>query len=79
MSCKKHKCECKHQSVRYCSKCMVVHCDDCNQEWTAKVSNPYITYTYPSTWGHSGTYTLIGSNQSNGTDVTWETKCEHKA
>lgn len=41
-----HSCECKHESVKYCSHCRTVYCEGCNQEWTAKSNHSY----YP--WGY---------------------------
>ena len=49
MSHKHHNCDCKHENVKYCSTCRVVHCLDCNQEWSPKSQyawqwNPYVYY-----------------------------------
>lgn len=40
-----HRCECKHERVRYCAKCKVVHCLDCKMEWKEQ---PTWTYSYGS-------------------------------
>ena len=30
-----HRCECKHERVKFCPECRVVYCLDCKQEWVA--------------------------------------------
>ncbi len=44
----KHTCECEHENVRYCKRCKVIHCLDCNKEWSEKVTWTY-SYT-PNYW-----------------------------
>ena len=39
-----HRCECKHERVRFCAKCKVVHCLDCKLEWR---EYPQWSYSYP--------------------------------
>ncbi len=51
-----HRCECKHERVKYCPKCRVCHCLDCKQEW-----REYPTWTYTT-----GTY-LGGQTVASGT------------
>lgn len=45
----KHSCSCDHKNVKYCSTCQVVHCLDCNQEWTKRNTWNWTvgTTTYP--------------------------------
>ena len=44
-----HRCECDHKRVKFCKKCQVVHCLDCQQEWTAKSSFYWYPYSWPNT------------------------------
>lgn len=45
----KHSCECEHDHVRFCKKCQVVHCLDCNKEWRNNINWNYLgQYTTPS-------------------------------
>ncbi len=89
-----HHCACKHENVKFCPTCKVVHCLDCNYEWVTKsVGNWY----YPNYWvGYgNGTLTTTGylQTQTNGlgkiagstaqaipnTSVTYaSTNCSHK-
>jgi hypothetical protein len=72
-----HRCECKHERVRYCARCRVCHCLDCSQEWGASY-----TYTAPY-WNTWGTLTVGGTSSGcitgsacNGANVT-PTGCNH--
>ena len=61
-----HRCDCKHERVKYCPTCRVVHCLDCKQEWTSFSH----TYAYPNSapW----TYLTATAPSSKGTlDVQW--------
>jgi hypothetical protein len=54
MSHKHHSCSCPHESVKFCSTCKLVHCEDCNQEWVTRTTN---------TWG----YQCLGNTYTSGT------------
>lgn len=83
MACKKHKCECKHENVRYCNNCKVVHCDGCNMEWVIRNTyySPQITYTYATDTNELTPYYLnkFGQNTLTTGTASLETKCEHKS
>jgi hypothetical protein len=41
--------DCKHEVVKYCSKCGKVYCDKCGREWEDKCTlnhYPYYQWTY---------------------------------
>lgn len=68
---KHHSCSCKHEDVKYCRTCAVVHCLDCNQEWTAKGAYTWTPYTYGNGTG------VIYKNQlgnDNSATLTWDGK-----
>lgn len=48
-----HSCSCDHTDVKYCNTCKIIHCLDCNQEWSPRIS--YYPYTYTQPW-----YTTLG-------------------
>ncbi len=82
----KHSCECSHESVKYCKTCKIVHCADCNLEWSQRP-----TYTYGSPWyqGYLGSSAIpmtssggMGSNNGQSLDssnLSNQTLCDHKA
>lgn len=52
----KHKCECKHEHIKYCAKCYKPYCVNCGQEW--ELPSAYVPYypwyePYKITWGSS--------------------------
>jgi hypothetical protein len=55
------KCECKHEHVKYCSKCRKVHCEDCGREWEDKCT----CWHYPH-WTSSA---YIGNTASGTTSA----------
>jgi hypothetical protein len=81
MNHKHHSCKCKHENVRYCSTCYLVHCLDCNMEWGQKTS--YWQYQ-PYQWNLGQLYKGDGSGTFQNPEITWtvstnsETTCEHK-
>ena len=62
---------CKHDYLRYCSKCDVVYCKDCEREWGAGTSyTPFrctTTTSYPYEWT-----LLCGDDISGGTITDWQ-------
>jgi hypothetical protein len=55
-----HSCTCSHDRVRYCGVCQVVHCLDCNQEWSKRPQ-------YATTWITSGGQTNLYPHYSTPT------------
>lgn len=77
-----HSCTCEHKNVKYCSHCLTVYCQDCNQEWTAKsywnFQPYYTTYAYPNTIG-TGNLNYQSSSTTTITDPQLTTTvCSHK-
>jgi len=56
-----HRCERAHKRVKYCAKCRMVHCLDCEMEWT---QDSYI-YIYPWAWTTTST-PLSGMSGTSG-------------
>ena len=56
-----HRCDCRHERVKYCAKCQVCYCPDCNQEWR---SYPSYTYTYGGWYGYPQGTVLCGQTTS---------------
>jgi hypothetical protein len=67
MSHEHHRCECKHERVRYCAKCQVCHCLDCAQEWR---TYPTYGYTYTNAYGYPYGTVLCGSATSAGRSIS---------
>ena len=42
--------DCKHESIKYCSKCNKVYCEKCGREWEDKCA---LNHYYPYTWYQS--------------------------
>jgi hypothetical protein len=61
-----HHCECKHDNIKFCTKCKVPHCLDCGFEWVAK-SPTYWYYSYP--------YTTTAGLYQTGKDITPQITC----
>ena len=41
--------KCKHESVKYCTVCNLIHCEGCGRTWVDKPVNlPYPQITYPN-------------------------------
>lgn len=78
MSHKHHSCSCKHENVKYCATCRVVHCEDCNMEWSQKVNNWYPIYY--NAGGYGSNAIPAGNNPEKAQWVAELTKttCEHK-
>lgn len=81
----KHSCACEHEAVKYCKTCRIVHCEDCNQEWTAK--------GYYNPWYYNNGYlaqeTITTGTADLSPKITWgdnqnilndghETLCKHE-
>jgi hypothetical protein len=76
-----HSCTCSHDRVRYCGVCQVVHCLDCNQEWSKR---PQYSWTLGTTavpyYGYH-TYEVQGNTGTSGwqqtVDTMLTTTCSH--
>src|SRR3990167_2012244 len=44
---KAHHCECKHDAVKFCQRCLAVHCLACGHEWVEGFS-PYCYGGWPA-------------------------------
>ncbi len=48
-----HSCTCDHERVKHCKTCKVIHCLDCNQEWTPR--SLQFNWTYSPYYSAGGT------------------------
>ena len=73
-----HTCPCKHEDIKYCSHCRVVHCKDCGREWKDNLSGYWY---YPTYWGGVQDYTTWcgdSTGQTGGaTLTTTDGTCSH--
>lgn len=73
-----HNCSCDHERVKFCKTCRIVHCQDCNQEWTYKVTQ--WTYTQPY-WQHlpntGGLTYRLNDLQASAPTVELTSTCSH--
>jgi hypothetical protein len=78
-----HSCSCPHEHVKFCATCKVVHCEECNQEWSPKMYYYYNT-PFPSQYP-SGVRSADYANASGSTSVTsphqtvTNTSCTHQS
>lgn len=69
-----HSCSCEHTAVKHCNTCKVIHCLDCNQEWSPRQSLTWATsyplYPYYSGYRSNNLLTtggaLLQSSQNTG-------------
>lgn len=66
-----HRCDCAHQSVKYCKACLVAYCLDCGKEWRDS-STWTPTWTYSNALGQT-TY----PNSGTGTYPPGTVLCQH--
>jgi hypothetical protein len=65
--------DCKHESIKFCSKCQKAYCEKCGREWEDKCTlnhyYPYYPITTPSTpyqpWTVTYDTTTITGNELN--------------
>jgi hypothetical protein len=75
--------DCKHESVKYCSKCGKVYCEKCGREWEDKCTlthyyNWPITYTYPQTTQPSVYPIGAAYTAAAGNSITDTLTCNHQ-
>jgi hypothetical protein len=75
----RHACECDHERVRYCTRCKIVHCLDCKQEWVSRpvtIYWPYSQYQYPI-YSLRGVGTALSQSTTQTSDLTPQITCVH--
>lgn len=69
-----HRCQCKHESLKFCASCQVAYCAQCGKEWVEQRQQYWYTPYYQITSTGTDISSPMITYYDNATNTT---TCSH--